>query len=339
MPMISTGVASRAAEFGRPRDQFGCAAGNQAVDLDGERGRVERRRAPAHGVCGVEMLHGQGVVAKIVRRLADREVKPQALRRFQPRRGQGGFHPLKQTVVIARDGATPDQIVVASRQQRRDRDRAFEAFAGLVETAELREQIAQQIMRHGVPRIERQRLSQHLFGFLIAILGQQRPRLAKAAEAGLTSGRRRAAETADRLVAMAQCVDQGAGAEPRLGQGWEQLSGAVVRNDCPADVAQLLQGDSQAEICIGVARVAGDGPLQCRDGIRYAADLEAGEAEIVLDDGIGRLQQRCIAQRRDRIGWSPGPEQLSGQRKQRRHLLRRGWVWRLGHGVNLAWKL
>ncbi len=102
MPMISTGVASRAAEFGRPRDQFGCAAGNQAVDLDGERGRVERPRAPAHSVCGVEMLHGQGVVAKIVRRLADREVKPQALRRFQPRRGQGGFHPLQQTVVIAR---------------------------------------------------------------------------------------------------------------------------------------------------------------------------------------------------------------------------------------------
>ncbi len=84
-----------AAEFGRPRDQFGCAAGNQAVDLDGERGRVERHRAPAHGVCGVEMLHGQGVVAKIIRRLADREVKPQALRRFQSRRGERGFHPLQ----------------------------------------------------------------------------------------------------------------------------------------------------------------------------------------------------------------------------------------------------
>jgi hypothetical protein len=47
----------------------------------------------------------------------------------------------------------------------------------------------------------------------------------------------------------------------------------------------------------------------------YAADLEAGEAEIVLDDGIGRLQQRCIAQRRGRIGWSPGRKQLSGQRE------------------------
>ena len=109
--------------------------------------------------------------------------------------------------------------------------------------------------------------------------------------------------------------------------------------DCAADVAQLLQGDSQAEICIGVARVAGEGLLECRDGIRYPADLEAGEAEIVLDDGIGRLEQRCISQRRDRIGRSPGPQQLSGQGKKRRHLLRRGWVWRLGHGVNLACNL
>jgi len=153
---------------------------------------------------GVEMLHCQGIVAKIVRRLADREVKPHALRRFEARRLQSGSHPLKQTVVIARDTATPDQIIVASRQQRRDRDRPLEAFSGLVETAELTEQIAQQIVRHGVPRIESQRVSQHLFGFLIAILDQQRPRLAKAAEAGLTSGRRRAAETADCLLAMAQ---------------------------------------------------------------------------------------------------------------------------------------
>ena len=68
-------------------------------------------------------------------------------------------------------------------------------------------------------------------------------------------------------------------------------------------------------MCIGVARVAGDGPLQCGDGIRNAANLEAGEAEIVMDHGIERLQQRCIAQRRDRIRWSPGPEQFGGQRK------------------------
>ena len=85
------------------------------------------------------------------------------------------------------------------------------------------------------------------------------------------------------------------GAEPRLGQGGEQLRGAVVGNDCLPDVAQLLRGNSQAEICIGVARVTGDGPLERRDGIRYATDLKAGEAEIVLDDGIGGLEQRCIA--------------------------------------------
>ena len=88
-------------------------------------------------VCGVEMLHSLGVVAKIVRRLADREVNPQPLRRFQPRRGQGGFHPFEQAVVIAGDGTAPDQIVVASSQHRRDLYRAFEACTGLVEAAEL----------------------------------------------------------------------------------------------------------------------------------------------------------------------------------------------------------
>ena len=96
------------------------------------------------------MLHGQGVVAKILSRLADREVKPQALRRFQPRSGQSGLHPLKQTVVIARDRTTADQIVVAPRQQRCDGDRAFEACTGLVKAAELREQTAEQIIGHGV---------------------------------------------------------------------------------------------------------------------------------------------------------------------------------------------
>ena len=166
MPTISTGVASPLPSSGARAINSGVQRAIRRSISMVERGRVERGRAPAHGVGGVEMLHRQGVVAKIVRRLADREVKPQALRRFQPRRGEGGFHPLQQTVVSARDGATPDQIVVASRQQRRDRDRAREAFAGLVETAELREQIAEQIVRHGVRRVERQRLPQHLFGFL-----------------------------------------------------------------------------------------------------------------------------------------------------------------------------
>jgi hypothetical protein len=106
---------------------------------------------------------------------------------------------------------------------------------------------------------------------------------------------------------MAQYVDQGAGAEPRLGQGWKQLRGVVVCSKSTADVAQLLEGDSQTEIGIAVTRVTGDSPLECGDGIRYAANLKAGEAEIVLDEGIGWLQQRCIVQRRDRIGRPPGP--------------------------------
>jgi hypothetical protein len=89
-------------------------------------------------------------------------------------------------------------------------------------------------------------------------------------------------------------------------------------------------------MCIAVARVAGDGALQRSDGFCYAANLEIGEAEIVLDDGIGRLQQRCIAQRSDRIGWLPGPEQLGGRRKQRRHLVQRSWIRGLGHGANFV---
>ena len=68
-------------------------------------------------------------------------------------------------------------------------------------------------------------------------------------------------------------------------------------------------------MCICVTRAADDGWLQCRDCIRYAADLEAGEAEVVVDNGIERLQQSRVAQRRDRIGWSPSPEECSGQRK------------------------
>ena len=52
-------------------------------------------------VCGVEMLHRQPVVAKIIRRLADRKVKPQPLRHFKPCRVKGNFHPLEQTFTIA----------------------------------------------------------------------------------------------------------------------------------------------------------------------------------------------------------------------------------------------
>ena len=71
--------------------------------------------------------------------------------------------------------------------------------------------------------------------------------------------------------------------------------------------------------------------LQCLNRIWEAADLEAGEAEIVQNDGIRGLQQRRVAQRYDRIRRSPGPEKISGQCKQRRHLLLRGRVRSLGH--------
>src|SRR5579862_804746 len=235
------------------------------------------------------MLHGQAVVAKILRRFANSQVNPLALTRFQSWRGQGGLHLLKQTIVIARNRAATDQLVVAPRQQWRDGYRAFEACAGFVEAAELRKKIAEQLISHAVPGIGHQRLSQHLFGFLIAILDQQRPRLTQPAEVGSASGRRRAAETTDRLVEMAENVDQSTGAEPRLGQGWEQSCGAVVRSQCPRNVAQLFEGNSQAEMGIGVARFDSDRAVQCRDGIRQSTGLEAGEAEIVLNKGIGWL--------------------------------------------------
>ncbi len=194
----------------------------------------------------------------------------------------------------------------------------------LVETAALGQQIAEQIERHGVRRVEHQRLAKHLFGFRVAILGQECPCLAQAAEAGLGSARRGPAEAADGLVAMAERVDQGAGAEPDLGQRGENLGGTVIGHDGPADVAPLLQGNSQAEMGIGIARLAGHCPLQGGDGVGQAADLEAGQAEIVQDAGIGWLQPRRFTQGRDGIGRSRVLEQLGGRCQKRRHL------WRLG---------
>jgi hypothetical protein len=88
----------------------------------------------------------------------------------------------------------------------------------LFETTELGEQVTEQVVRHGVGRIEHERLSQHPFGFDVAIFGQERPCRAEASESRLRSRRCRAAKTADRLVAVAQCVDQCASAEPGLRQ-------------------------------------------------------------------------------------------------------------------------
>jgi hypothetical protein len=73
---------------------------------------------------------------------------------------------------------------------------------------------------------------------------------------------------------------------------------------------------------ITVIRIAGYGPLQCRDSIFYVADLKACQAEIVLDHGIQGLEQRCLAQRRDRIHWPSLAKPRRRQRKQGPHLLR-----------------
>src|SRR5882757_4697621 len=103
-------------------------------------------------------------------------------------------------MVILRDGTTAHQVVVASRQQRRDVDGALQAVPRLVETAMFGQQIAEQIERHRVRRVEDERLAKYLFGFRIAILGQECPRLAETAEAGFRSARRGPAEAADGLV-------------------------------------------------------------------------------------------------------------------------------------------
>jgi hypothetical protein len=52
--------------------------------------------------------------------------------------------------------------------------------------------------------------------------------------------------------------------------------------------------------------------LQRGDRFRQAADLEESEAEIVLDDRAGRLQQRGVAQGWYRFGWLAALEQISG---------------------------
>ncbi len=84
-------------------------------------------------------------------------------------------------------------------------------------------------------------------------------------------------------------MDQGAGAEPRLGQRRQKLRGAIVGQNGSAEITQLLQSNSHAEKCVRVARVADDGALKRAYGVRHMADLEQGKAEVVLDDGVGRL--------------------------------------------------
>jgi hypothetical protein len=182
------------------------------------------------------------LIAKIVRGLAQGEMHPHAMRRFQSRGGEGRLHALNQIRIGRRDGTTPHEIVVAARHQRRVGNRTRETFARLLETTALGEQVAQQVLRQGIGGIERQHLPQCPFGFDVAIFGQERARRAEAAESRLPSRRRRAAETADRFVTMAHGVDQRAGAEPRLGQRRLQLGGTVVGRDGRAQITPLFQG-------------------------------------------------------------------------------------------------
>src|SRR5438477_12757659 len=107
----------------------------------------------------------------------------------------------------------------------------------LIETSELGEQIAEKIVGHCVRWVLRQGPPEHALAFLITILGQKRPRLPQATERRFRTGRRGAAEAADCLVAVAECVDQRAGAEPCLRQGGIELRGAVVGNDGTSNVA------------------------------------------------------------------------------------------------------
>lgn len=62
----------------------------------------------------------------------------------------------------------------------------------------------------------------------------------------------------------------------------------------------FLERDSQAEIRVGVARVARDGAPQCPDRLLRQTDLQAGEAQVVLNCGIvGSEQRRGASGERD----------------------------------------
>jgi hypothetical protein len=71
---------------------------------------------------------------------------------------------------------------------------------------------------------------------------------------------------------------------------------------------------------VTVPRVAGDGALKCGYCLRQFAGLQAGKAKIVLDEGVGRLQERRFAQGYDSIGGLAGLEKLGSLRKQSRNV-------------------
>ena len=86
----------------------------------------------------------------------------------------------------------------------------------------------------------------------------------------------------------------GPGAKPCFRRRRLQFRGAVIGNNRRAGVAPFVRGDSQMEISIGEARVIGDRFAMPR--WRPVGDLPLGasETEVVLDQGIGRLQQLAL---------------------------------------------
>ena len=91
-----------------------------------------------------------------VSRFPQGEVNPHTMGRLQARRVESRLHGGDQIRVGTCNRATTDEIVVASRHQWRECDRALEAFAGLFETAGLGEQIAEQVLRQGIGGILRE---------------------------------------------------------------------------------------------------------------------------------------------------------------------------------------
>ncbi len=116
-----------------------------------------------------------------------------------------------------------------------------------------------------------------------------------------------------------------------------ELGGAVVGQHRRAEIAKRFQGNSHAEISVGVARVAGDGALKCAYRVCNATDLEQSEAEVVLDEGVGRLEERRFPQWTDGVGRSLVLQKPGRQGKQLPDLPRAGWVGGQTHDANLPW--
>jgi hypothetical protein len=115
--------------------------------------------------------------------------------------------------------------------------------------------------------------------------------------------------------------------------------GAVVRGDCPVDIAHLLKSDSRAEICIVVnadcwrppAVTPRWHPVRGQPLGRRGRD-RAGSWHWTVAAALHCVAARSprLVVRRGATWWptraeAPPPEF--------------GCVWRLGHGPNLAWKM